>query len=111
MFNSIVALGYGIIVFAILIGVGSVVLYNFGGATASCATGYSWNSTQDKCVNATNGDPTTPGSASYTNTNYLLTQIGSSGLAGWTPAVIAISIGMLFLGFFLTGKGGKKGRY
>jgi hypothetical protein len=37
------------------------------------------------------------------------TQLGTSGLSGWTPAMIAISVGMLFLGAFIIGKG--KGRY
>ena len=80
MINSIVALGYGLVVFAILIGVGSVVLYNFGNAAGGTAN---------------------------TNVQYILTQIGQSGLAGWTPAIIAISVGMLFLGFFAVGKGRK----
>jgi len=80
MFDNLVALGYGIIVFAILIGVGSVVLYNFGEATGGDAN---------------------------TNVQYLLGQMGQSGLAGWTPAIIAISVGLLFLGAFMINKGGK----
>ena len=82
MFDNIVNLGYGMIVFAILLGVGSVVLYNFGNASGGTAN---------------------------TNVQYMLTQLGSGGLAGWTPAIIAISVGMLFLGYFAIGKG--KGRY
>jgi hypothetical protein len=81
MFNNIVSLGYGIIVFGILLGVGSVVLYNFGNASGGTAN---------------------------TNVQYMLTQLGSGGLAGWTPAIIAISVGMLFLGFFAIGKGSKR---
>ncbi len=50
--------------------------------------------------------------AAYTNTNYLLTQMGSGGLAGWTPAIIAISVGLLFLGAFMVrGNSKGKGRY
>ena len=79
--NSIVALGYGIIVLALVIGVGSVVLYNFGNAAGGTAN---------------------------TNVQYVLTQIGQTGLAGWVPAIIAISVGMLFLGYFAIGKGGSK---
>lgn len=78
MMNSIVALGYGIIVFAILIGVGSIVLFNFGNSAGGTAN---------------------------TNVQYILGQLGQSGLAGWTPAIIAVSVGMLFLGFFAVGKG------
>ena len=110
MINSIVALGYGLVVFAILIGVGSVVLYSFAG-TQGCASGYTWNGTAGNCYETVNASHTVdPSGAAYTNTNYVLTQIGQSGLAGWTPAIIAISVGMLFLGFFAVGKG-RKGRY
>lgn len=81
MFNSIIELGYGLIVFAILLGVGSVVLYNFGNSAGGTAN---------------------------TNVQYVLGQLGQSGLAGWTPAIIAISVGLLFLGFFAVGKGKKR---
>ena len=75
MFNDLTGLGYGLVVFAVIIGVGSVVLTNFGNATGGTAN---------------------------TNVQYLNTQLGQSGLAGWTPAIIAISVGLLFLGAFLT---------
>jgi len=81
MFNDLVALGYGIIIFAVIIGVGSVILFNFGNATGGTAN---------------------------TNVQYLLGQLGSSGLAGWTPAIIAISVGLLFLGAFLSKEGMRK---
>jgi hypothetical protein len=81
MINQIVALGYGIVVLAMVIGVGSIVLYNFGNSAGGTAN---------------------------TNVQYLLTQLGQSGLAGWAPAIIAVSVGLLFLGFFAVGKGGKK---
>ena len=80
MFDNLTGLGYGIITFAILIGVGSVMLYQFGNATGGTAN---------------------------TTTTYLLGQLGESGLAGWTPAIIAFSVGMLFLGAFFI-KGGRK---
>ena len=83
MFNDLTALGYGLVLFAIIIGVGSVVLYNFGNASGGVAN---------------------------TNVQYLLTQLGSSGLAGWTPAIIAISVGLLFLGAFMIGGGRSKKR-
>ena len=79
MFNDLTGLGYGLVVFAIIIGVGSVILTNFGNAVGGTAN---------------------------TTTNYLLTQLGSSGLAGWTPAIIAMAVGLLFLGAFMVkGKG------
>jgi hypothetical protein len=80
MFGDLVGLGYGIITFAIIIGVGTVVLSRFGDATGGTAN---------------------------TNVAYLNTQLGQSGLAGWTPAIIAISVGLLFLGAFMT-KGSKR---
>jgi len=79
MFDNLTGLGYGIITFAILIGVGSVMLFQFGNAVG--------------------------GTANVTTT-YLLGQLGTSGLAGWTPAIIAFSVGMLFLGAFMV-KGGR----
>ena len=78
MFNQLTGLGYGIVTFAIVIGVGSIVLDKFGNAV---------------------------GGTSNTTVQYLLTQLGTTGLAGWTPAIIAMAIGMLFLGMFLIGKG------
>lgn len=113
MFDNLTGLGYGIIVFAILIGVGSVVLYNFSGAVGNCntATGHAWNATSGTCTNSS-GSSETPTGAAYDNGIYLLGQLGQSGLAGWTPAIIAISVGLLFLGAFLVNGGSKKrGRY
>jgi hypothetical protein len=109
MFNDLTALGYGLVVFAIIIGVGTVVLYNFSNATASCAATHTYNATSQLCANATGGDTHNPSQATI-NSNYLTTQLGQTGLAGWTPAIIAISVGLLFLGAFLV-KGGRKGRY
>ena len=113
MFNDLTALGYGLVVFAIIIGVGSVVLVNFSKATSNCATGFTFNGNgtiANLCTNNTDTSQTANPSTSSLNTNYLTTQLGSSGLAGWTPAIIAISVGLLFLGAFMIG-GKKKGRY
>ena len=81
MFDNLTKLGFGIVTFAIVIGVGVVVLARFG--------------------NAVGGD-------ANTTAVYLIGQLGSSGLAGWTPAIIALVIGMLFLGMFLVGKGRRR---
>lgn len=75
-------LAYSIVAFAIIIGVGVVVLTRFGNSTPE--------------ANAT--------------TSYLATQLGVSGLAGWIPAVIALVIGLLFLAYFGFGGQGKKVR-
>ncbi len=107
MFDDLTNLGYGIITFAIVIGVGAVLLYQFGGAVG-CATDYTFNATAGNCYETANTSHTTALSGtSYTNVNYLAGQMGQSGLAGWTPAIIAFSVGMLFLGAFFI-KGGRR---
>ena len=78
MFNNLTALGMGIVIFAIVIGVGSVVLEKFGNSTGGTAN---------------------------TTTVYLNTQLGTSGLAGWTPAIIALAVGLLFIGALMMKKG------
>ena len=108
MFDQITALGYGVVVFAVVLGAGTVVLTSFGQATAGCTTSFTWNATSETCMNSSGSSLTS--TASLTNVKYLGTQLGTTGLAGWTPAVIAVAIGLLFLGAFLVGKGGK-GRY
>ena len=80
MFDNLSNLGYGIITFAIIVGVGTIVLQKFGNSVGGTAN---------------------------TTVDYLNTQLGSTGLAGWTPAIIALSVGMLFLGVFMT-RGGRR---
>jgi hypothetical protein len=109
MFNQLTALGWGIVTFAIVIGIGTIVLQKFGDSVATCTGVQAYNASNQKCYNITSGDDLTdPVNAGWVNTNYLGGQLGSSGLAGWTPAIIALSIGLLFLGAFLMNKG--KGR-
>jgi predicted anti-sigma-YlaC factor YlaD len=71
MFNVLTGLALGIVIFAITIGVGVVVLQEFGDAVG--------------------------GSANVT-TSALQSELGTSGLAGWTAAIIALSVGLLFIG-------------
>ncbi len=100
--ESIQALGIGIVGFALIIGVGAVVLQKFGDSVASCTSGFTYNSSAENCYNSTNSsDTASAAGTAYTNTVYLEGQLGSTGLAGWVPAIIAISVGMLFLGYFL----------
>ena len=108
MFDKLSALGYGLVTFAIIIGIGSILLTKFGDSVATCATDFTYNTSQHYCQNDSNltlySDPTTAG---WTSTNYLNTQLGTSGLAGWAPAIIAFTVGMLFLGVFMA-KGGRR---
>ena len=117
MMNDITALGYGLIVFALIVGVGTVILVNFGDSVANCGatalTGtVTYNDTLGKCNNASLSGTYTanPTNDAWANTDYLTTQLGQTGLAGWAPAIIAVSVGVLFLGAFLL-KGKAKGRY
>ena len=108
MFDNLTNLGWGVVVFAITIGVGVIVLSKFRGAIANCTgiTSGVFNATSENCTNATAYRFSyVPTNAGAVNTAYLYGQLGTSGLAGWTPAIIAFSIGMLFLGGFLIKKG------
>ena len=111
MFADLQGLALGIIGFAIIIGVGVVVLDNFGDATASCSTvgggTATYNVTQNKCVNGS-GTTANPVNDAWVSTDYLNTQMGTTGLAGWTPAIVALSVGLLFLGAFIMRGGSKK---
>jgi len=71
MFNVLTGLAMGIVIFAITIGVGSVVLSKFGDSVGGTAN---------------------------TTVNALITDLGTGGLAGWTSAIIALAVGLLFIG-------------
>lgn len=77
MFNNLTALALGIVIFAVTIGVGIVVLNEFGDSVGGTAN---------------------------TTVQALITQLGTSGLAGWTAAIIALAVGLLFI-TALMGKG------
>jgi len=109
MFDKLSTLGYGLVTFAIIIGVGVIVLQKFT-ASVGCATSYTFNESATmgggaECYETANASNTASYNTAGTNVQYLTTQLGTSGLAGWTPAIIALSVGMLFLGVFLNKKG------
>ena len=112
VFDTLTGLGYGIITFAIVIGIGLVVLNGFGKAVADCPAGYAWNTngsttfTDNTCcldagVDCSSAGNFTTNSKGSDATVYMMGQIGEDGLASWTPAIIALVVGMLFLGMFL----------
>lgn len=103
--NALIALGLGIVIFALVVGVGVVVIQNFGDSVAECAEDYTYNATQQKCVNSTNEDPTDPTNTAWT-TNQTLIGYLSSNLITWVPAVIALGVGLLFIGSLMKSKGG-----
>ena len=41
---------------------------------------------------------------------YLITQLGQTGLAGWFPVVIALSVGVAFISYFAFGTKGNSYR-
>ena len=71
MFNVLTGLAMGIVIFAITIGVGTVVLQKFGDSVGGTAN---------------------------TTVASLQSDLGTSGLAGWTGAIIALAVGLLFIG-------------
>ena len=104
--QQLTSIGFGIIGLAVLVGIGLTVLQKLGDSGATCGAGYTWNAATQYCLNATGGDPTTATGAAYTGIAYASTQLGSAGLLGWLPAVIALLIGVFFLMYFM---GRKKG--
>jgi len=107
MFDQLSGLGYGIITFALIIGIGTIVLQRFGGSVATCSASDTYNASLDLCQNNSNASVTTNPTGAWVTVNYLGGQLGSSGLAGWTPAIIALTVGMLFLGAFMV-RGSKR---
>ena len=95
----------GIVIFAVTIGVGLVVLTKFADSTAVCATDYTYNVTSRKCENATGGpagDPTDPGNTGWTAINTLNGSTNGLGaLVTWVGAIIALLIGVAFIGLLM----------
>ena len=109
MMNALIGLGLGIVIFALIVGVGVVVLQNFGDAVATCSgavgTWY-YNATAQKCSNGTfavNKDPADTG----WNTQQTMIGYLSSNLITWVPAIIALGVGLLFIGALMNRQGGK----
>lgn len=72
MFNNLTALALGIVIFAIVLGVGVVVLDKFGQSVGGTAN---------------------------TTAQALITELGTtSGLGSWTAAIVALAVGLLFIG-------------
>lgn len=76
--NVLTGIALGIVSLVVIVGIGLVVLNNLGNAV---------------------------GGGANTSIQYGITQLGSTGLLSWLPAVIALLIGVFFLSYF----GGKTG--
>ena len=71
--QTLQGIGYGIAGFAVIVVIAIVVTQKLGEATGGDAN---------------------------TTAVYIAGQLGSSGLSGWIPAVIAVAVGGLFLAYF-----------
>ena len=115
--NALIALGLGIIVFALIVATGLVVMANFASAVAECPTGYAWNTNgsstfaDDTCCLTGGTDCSSAGNytgASQGSQN-LITMSGymQNNLVTWIPAIIALGVGLLFIGALMSKKGQK----
>ena len=98
MMNALIALGLGIIIFALIAGVGVVILQNFSAATGCTTVGggtATYNVTDQLCYNSSGG--TASPSTAALNVNTTMGYI-TSNLITWIPAVIALGVGLLFIG-------------
>jgi len=77
MMDNLVSLGYGIVAFAVVVVIGTVIVFRMGNSVGGTAN---------------------------TTAQYFVTQLGTTGLAGWTGAIIAFAIGIMFLGYFVANK-------
>ena len=105
--NALISLGLGIIIFALIVATGLVVMANFGTAVAECPAGYSYNTngsvtyTTGYCYNNTSPGSTGTNITSPSKaTGSINTMVGymQDNLITWVPAVIALGIGLLFIG-------------
>ena len=104
MMDVLQGIGYGIVALAILVVVGLTVIDKLGDTTAACGTGslegtVTYDAATNLCGNTTDTEAAT--GTAFDGTTYLATQLGSSGLSGWVPAIIAVAIGALFLSYFM----------
>ena len=109
--NALIGLGLGIIVFALIVATGLVVMSNFASSVAECPTGYGYqtngtqtyttglccNSTNDTCTIAL-GTDSGVGASSGTDSLNTMTGYMQDNLITWIPAVIALGVGLLFIG-------------
>ena len=117
MMNALIALGLGIIVFALIVATGLVVMANFGTAVAECPTGYVYNTngsdtfTDNNCCLTDGTDCSSAGNytgaSTATGTMETIQGYMQSNLVTWIPAVIALGIGLLFIGALM----GKRNKY
>ena len=104
MIQILTGLALGIVIFAVTIGVGLVVLTKFADGVAVCPTDYStYNATGRVCQSGTNSSNTTSASGTgYTTVNTLTGSTNGLGaLVTWVGAIIALVVGLVFIGMLM----------
>lgn len=108
MFDNLISVGVGAVIFIVVVAVGLVVTDKFAGS--QCQGNYNYyNETSNVCQNGSTANaPTNTSTPSEVSTvvtlkGYLGTSSG--GLGAWTPAVIALVIGVLFIGAIMSLRG------
>lgn len=102
--NVLQMIAFGIITLAIIVGIGLTIGDKLADTQAVCAEDYTYDTATNYCLNATGEDPTTPTGSAFTSITYANTQLGSTGLLSWLPAVIALLVGVFFLFYFMGGR-------
>jgi hypothetical protein len=72
--NTLTVIAFSVVGLAIIVGIGLTVLNKLGDAVGGTAN---------------------------TSIQYAMTQMGSTGLLGWLPVVIALLVGVFFLSYFM----------
>jgi hypothetical protein len=101
MISQMQGIAFGILTLVVLVGISLVVLTNLGHTAAQCNSGFTYSSSAARCLNNTlASDNATALGAAYTSFTYGITQLGSTGLLAWLPAIIALLVGVFFLSYF-----------
>ena len=106
MIQILTGLAIGIVIFAVTIGVGLVALTKFSDTQAVCGTGFTYNASVEarECVNDTNSSDTASATGTaYTTIGTTLTGStnGLGALVTWVGAIIALLIGVAFIGLLM----------
>jgi hypothetical protein len=99
MVQALTGLAFGVVAFILIVTIGLVVLGKFSVSVVECPTGFTQTEGTTLCANATASIQAS--NSAYNSTIYGVSQLGSSGLLGWLPAVIALAVGLLFLIAFM----------
>ena len=101
--NQLTAIGMGLTVFAIVIGLGMVILSKMGDNIVVCSNiggaAATWNVSSQLCQNVTGSTAAGAGTA-FSTIGSVSGYMGTSGLAGWIPVIIVVLIAGLIMALF-----------